>query len=141
MTTRSKATAVTASLLAVLGLAGCGFLASPVPFSDLTRERTEADALPELHDFPPANVDPESSRYVGEHEGVRLWLAEPTQVDGVCLIVVRTTDTDWVAGCSGGSGVRLGGAGGSFEVRPDRAPVPDDATRVSENVYVLGSSR
>lgn len=102
-------------------------------FTDLQGDRASGDELPVLTDYAYDAVDASTSRFVADHEGASIWLAEGLEGTTVCLIVDAGADA-WVVGC-GGAPTRVGGLTGSFEVVPDGAPAPEGATQISENVY------
>lgn len=110
--------------------------ASTGGFSDLDRPAQENDSRPQditLLEDEEAEIVPDSSRLVGTHEAVELWLVR-TDADGVCL-VAYPEDGDWVAGCSELTPLGIGGQAGSFIVIADGEDAPENATRVSENVF------
>lgn len=128
---RRVAAAAAVPLAAALALSGCA--SDLETYSDLQRDRRPADELPLLPDNPYEGVEESSSRYVGEHDGFALWIAEGSEADMKCLIVVLDSD-EWRVGCGDGS-TRFSGAAGAFGVVADGAPAPDGATMISENVY------
>ena len=132
MAHRRTITASALALTAAAVLVGCSFSASPVAVLD--RDRAAGDELHVLEDHAYESVDEPTSRYIGDHEGTDLWLARGTDSGSVCLIVV-TAEEDWITGC-GGLPTRLGGVGGTFEVRADGALPPEGMTRISENIFV-----
>lgn len=108
--------------------------ASADGFSDLDRERQPNDSLPEVVDFSDdVEILPDSSRSVGTYEGTELWLAR-TADDGVCLIAY-TDEMDWVAGCADNPPLGVSGSPGSFTVVSDGQDPPENAMRISENVF------
>ncbi|MCE0488434.1 hypothetical protein [Ornithinimicrobium sediminis] len=111
-------------------LAACASIGG---FSDLDRDPQPNDPLPEVAVFEGVEIVANSSRSVGTHEGVELWLVR-TAADGVCLLVYPDEE-DWAAGCSDRGPVNVGGPAGSFTVVPDGEEPPESATRVSENVF------
>lgn len=130
-----RAVAGAIGLAAACGLTGC--VDTGPAFSVLDREAQEVDALPtDLPDYADDNLDPASSRFVGEHDGDRLYLAKGED-SSVCLVIFPD-DGEWVAGCSGDyAPFTVGSQALGYEVRPDSAPVPTGAERISENVFVL----
>ena len=98
-------------------------------YADLEGERDAADQLPELEEYAYDSLDASTSRFVGEHDGTSLWLAKGEEAAPVCLVAQR--GKDWIVGC----GDRTSGGPGSFEIFPDGSLIPEDATKVSENVY------
>ncbi|MGO1840263.1 MAG: hypothetical protein ACTH0E_12195 [Candidatus Microbacterium stercoravium] len=103
-------------------------------FVDLDGEREAADELPQREDYAYENVDVDSSRFVGDHEGTSLWLAQDIRGSGVCLIA-DASGSDWGVACGGATGLELDGVVGTFHVVPDAAAPPEGATQISENVY------
>lgn len=121
---------------ALLLLSGCTTTGS---YAVLDRPAEPGDKIPA--DVLAIDVDFEldSSRFVGEDQATRFWLAAPS-VDGaeICLVAYPTDGDDWFAGC--GTGLTITGYGlGSYTVQPDGMPTPDNATRVSENVFRVGT--
>lgn len=122
--------------LAALTLAGCG--ASSGGYSDLERDREPGDELPVIGSQPDLydDVDEESSRLVGEHEGADVWLMKSdSESSAHCLLVYD--EPDFVMGC--GSLVSVYGADfGTFSLNRDGEPIPEGAVAISENVHVTG---
>lgn len=102
-------------------------------YADLQGDRETRDELPQLADYAYDDLDVSSSRFVGEHDGTSLWLAQDLDNSTVCL-VADAGDDEWIVGCGGGS-TNIGGIAGLFEVVPDSVPAPEGAMQVSENVY------
>ena len=130
-------TAVGAGL--AIATTGCTW-GSGSGYAVLDREAMPDDALPDgLPAYAFEELDPESARYVGEHDGARLYLSQGRMTGTICLLVYLSEGVDWFTGCGGGGG-RLGvsGSSGSYEVRPDGTPVPDGAVAISPNVSVAG---
>lgn len=122
--------------LAVL-LAAC--TSSGVSYAALEREAQPSDELPEVVAGGSDEIDADSARFVGEHDGADLWLARTEQPGNICL-VVYPNDNDWVAGCGaegGAMGVHV--PSGKYVVAPDQAPTPEHATELSDNVYLIAS--
>lgn len=124
--------AITLMAGGIFALSGC--TTSVGEFSDLQTERESQDELPTLEKYAYESVDPSTSRYVGEHDGTELWIAEGTEDSSACLIADAGADS-WIVSCGGRSGVETGGIAGHFMVLPDGAFAPDNATKISENVY------
>ncbi|WP_434971034.1 hypothetical protein [Microbacterium sp. bgisy207] len=121
----------------VLGLAGCS--APSEPYSVFQRTPTAADTIPAAVDEGNAEFELSDARYVGEHDGKRLWIAriDPESGMKVCL-VVYPDDESWVTGCGGGGEVAVSGMDGvEYHLVPDGSSVPDEVTVISENVYVV----
>ncbi len=117
--------------ITVVVLTSC---ASTDGFSDLDRGRQAGDSVPDVVAFPvDVEIVPESSRSVGAHEDAGLWLAR-TADDGVCLLVYPDHE-DWVVGCSDTPPLTVSGPAGSFTVVSDRQDPPQNATRISDNVF------
>lgn len=116
----------------ILALSGCTTTA--IEFSDLHAERESQDELPVLEDYAYESVDTSTSRYVGDHDGTSLWIAEGLAGAEICL-VADPGDSNWIVSCGGGSELGTGGVAGHFTVVPDGAPAPEGATKISENVY------
>lgn len=106
-------------------------------FSDLDREPQGNDSLPDAVNLADgAKMLLDSSRSVGTYEGTELWLVR-TEDDGVCL-VAYTDEMDWVAGCGESPPLEVSGSPGNFTVVSDGQSPPENATRISENVFVFG---
>lgn len=108
-------------------------------YSDLNAEPSTADELPvALQEDDLLNqVNPETVRSIGSHEGASLWLAESASLDEVCLIA-STIETTYQAAC--GASFTLEGLDGSFAVYPDTGGAPEGAGRsISKNVYAIDS--
>lgn len=113
---RRRVTAVALALAASAVLVGC----SSSPAEDLLeRPAGPADAVPEWADF---GHDPDSTRLLGEHDGVSYFLAETGSVrpdDTLCLVAVAEEPVA-MSSCSGGRG-GVGGSGsglGSWQFEP-----------------------
>ena len=132
--TRSATRAAVVVAVAALGLAAC---ASPGPtYAALDRAATPADALPD--DLPAhalEDVEPDSARLVGEHDGTRLWLLRSAIPELEICLLAFVDAADWMQGCGGGDEVRVSGGPGDFTVLADGAVVPDGLTQVGENVH------
>lgn len=130
MSSRIPAVVILAVASAV-ALTGCSVMNSDLAVLD--SDRVAADELPTLEDHSYAAVDQATSRYVGEHDDISLWVTRGTD-SPACLVAVAADDGEWLVAC-GGLPVGMGGLGHTFELRPDGAPAPEGRTRVSENVY------
>ncbi|MGK3950967.1 hypothetical protein ACLKM7_01445 [Microbacterium sp. I2] len=125
---------VAVACLAVL-LGGCA--GSGASYAALDRDIQASDELPELVAEGSTDIDADSARYVGEHEGVEFWVARMDEPDSVCL-VVYPNDTDWVAGCGAyGGKLGVGGPSGDYLLVPDGLPAPEDTTKLTDNVYLV----
>lgn len=105
-------------------------------FTDLRKPHTSQDKLPALDEDPIETINFSTARYVGEHEGTSLWIAEGIEASSVCLVALFG-DSEGSIACGGTSGVASQGPAGSFAVIPDGVPVPDNAMKISENVYAI----
>lgn len=129
------ASAAAVGLSVVLGLTGCSGSGSGSGFAVLDAAAEPGDTLPtDLPDYADDRLDPASSRFVGEHDGDRLYLAKGENAT-ICLLVY-SNDRDWVIGCSRGDGTVSSGSR-AYAVRPDAAPAPEGATELSPNVFVI----
>ncbi|WP_447911785.1 hypothetical protein [Microbacterium phyllosphaerae] len=128
---RSSLAACASALIILAALTGCSF--SPTNLAVLETDRVAEDELPPLEDDSYEPVDVDSSHYVGEHEGVSLWIAKGTD-SPACIVAIADPEDDWVVGC-GGLPTRISGSGHTFEVRADDSPAPEGMTRISDNVY------
>lgn len=118
-------------------LSGCTAFATG--YAVLDREAEGADALPDAFiEQDPADIaDLSSARYVGEHSGSSLWLLRGLDQGSVCILAYRD-ETAGIMGCgSEGGPVEMSGPAGHFVTVPDDYPTPDEATRISDNVYAL----
>ncbi|WP_062312909.1 hypothetical protein [Demequina rhizosphaerae] len=127
------ARALAVAALAALLLAGCTG-GGEDGYADLDREAADGDALPAAVLAEATYLDASSSRYVGEDDGVALWIARGADPDVHLCLVAVPEDEDWVVGC--GYEV-FGRSVGTFALLPDGAEAPDHATPVSANVYRL----
>jgi hypothetical protein len=111
MTTRSRRiTALGATLVAVLALAGCSFAGNELP--TLQREATTQDTLPvpladDLRDRTEQTVDVDSVRLAGEYAGYSVYLARGIEKSETCLLLLKST-TDWASSCSESQFVMVG---------------------------------
>jgi hypothetical protein len=135
------ASVVTVGLLAAIGLTGCinagsGFANAGSGFAVLDRAARPDDTLPtDLRDYAYEGLDPASSRFVGEHDGDRLYLANGDH-STICL-VVYANGKDWFIGCSDDGSGTVSGPSRAYQVRPDAAPAPTRTQAISQNVYVV----
>lgn len=102
-------------------------------YSDLNGKRVAEDALPAMSDHILADLDPESSRFLGEFDGTKLWLAAATAPTAAVCLAIMPESGDWIAGC--GADFALGSPDGKFRIRADGAPSDDHLTPLSENVF------
>lgn len=124
--------AVLVALVSV-GVVGCACAGDD--YAVLERPAQAADALPTGLSYDDlSSVVADSARFVGEHDGVSVWLARSTESPaGVCLLA-HESDRESIVGC-GGDGIRVSFSGRTFEAVSDAAPTPDAPVRVSANVY------
>lgn len=117
-------------LLALTGCVGGG----DGGFAVLDREATADDAVrdavrSELPEYA------ESARFIGEHEGDRLYVLR-TDRNLHCILVDPGEQSDgsekWVTAC----GARGAVSSGRYGLVPDGHPIPTGATQISDNVYV-----
>lgn len=132
---RSSFAACVLALVAATTLTGCTFSSSSL--SVLETDRVAEDELPPLEAHAYEAVDTATSRFVGEYEGVSLWVAQGTESPACLAAVTEDGDgvPDWILSC-GALPIRMSGVGHTFELRPDGAPAPEEMTRVSENVFI-----
>jgi len=123
--------------IAVAGaLAACS---STTGYSDLDRAATPDDVLPgAVAEDGSDNLDLDSIRYVGRHDGRSFYLAQGEPQPGVCLAIYLDAES-WVVGC-GDVDVTVGGIGVTATVIRDGDVVPEGGTLVGHNVVVLQSS-
>ncbi|UOE43467.1 hypothetical protein [Agromyces larvae] len=121
------------ALATVFALTGC--VAPGSGYAVLERDAEPADTLPaDLPAYALDDVEPASSRSVGEHDGNALYLANAKERERVCLLVYANA-SDWVIGCGGEPEFAVGGPNGNYVVRPDSAPEPDRMVEVAPNVF------
>jgi len=133
--TGKLASLVGVGLLAALTLTGC--INQGSGFAALDREAEPSDAMPAgLPDYADDDLDPMSSRFVGEHNGNALYLAKGKGGGGrICLLIYPDDSASWVIGCGGALEFRVGGPTGDYTVRPDGAPAPEHSIEVATNVF------
>ncbi|MCJ1694489.1 hypothetical protein MT349_01710 [Rathayibacter caricis] len=122
-------------LAAVPLLSGC---AGPIAFSDFGRERTDADALPDLG-VVTDGIDPESARYAGSVEGLEVYLGSSVERGDQCVIVDAGAQSS--SACTTGGGTVSSGPGAwTVQLHPDGGGPEDssfeDWTPLGENVSV-----
>lgn len=107
-------------------------------FSDLDREPIADDVLPAyLPTYATEDVDAESVRFAGGHDGFDFYLMRRAEGGGVCIAVLRPATEEWVTGCGGGNGtVGVSALGVSVLVAPDGSPELDDGIQVGANIVV-----
>ncbi|MDQ0744148.1 hypothetical protein QFZ62_001456 [Clavibacter sp. B3I6] len=130
-----RRTAAVAVVMLTLSLAAAG-CSSPAPaLSDLEADRTTDHPVPaEVTDEALAVLDPDTIRWVGEHEGTDLWLAAGKEDLDACLLVYPD-GTDWSVACGGGLLQSTTAAGLTFAVVPDGGTAPAGFEAVSQNVF------
>lgn len=69
---------IVASLAAIFLLTGCSWLGSP--YSILDREAEAGDELPTLTGAGEIDIDPSTTRFVGERDGVGFWLGRTANI-------------------------------------------------------------
>jgi len=130
---KTRIAAAASPLAMLLLLTGC--FPSGTVYSVLNREAEEGDRLPASVDGLDVNLDADSARFAGEHDGTRVWLALQPEERAVCVVVLPPDEGAFV-GCGGdGGGVGAGGPTGTYTVIPDGAFAPEGAIELSENVY------
>lgn len=123
-------------LVFVFLLTGCAPDEPKYAIFDSTADSEDAvpDALPS---YAGDSADLTTSRFVGEHDGVPLWLLRGREGSTVCLLAFPDA-VDWVMGCGGESGPGgMEGPSGEYVFQPDGLPAPEDASRISTNVYAV----
>lgn len=124
------------ALAAIFVLTACA--ASGI--AELDREQLDGDklTLPARY-FEDANFDPDSIRWLAEHEGVDFYAARSTA--GTCVILVNDGDVDGsVAGCTGGGELAVSGVGfPSAHLYIDSAPTvaTESMIELTRNLYVV----
>lgn len=125
----------------VLGLAGCTAATEPPErYSVFQRTPTAEDTVPAAVEGGQTKIERKETRYIGEHDDKRLWIARGPSMEGidVCLVVYPDS-APWFIGCGGPAGVTVSGTDhDEYHLVPDGATPPEDATVISENVYVIG---
>lgn len=140
MTTGRRGLVAGAACVLLVSLTACS--AGGAEYSDLSASRLfDAKGVSDsLTDEALQGFDRETTRLVGTHDGTDVFLAVAESSAGACLLAYAS-DVDWVSGCMEGEGSVGGVKGLTFVVLPDGAPVPDDADRVSDNVFVRKQSQ
>lgn len=129
---RRKKTLGVAVVSAALLLTAC---ANSSSYAALDREAKSSDVLPTVVSDSDNQIISDSSRLVGEQDGVSLWLAKGSEPDVVCL-VVYPNDEEWAVTCGGAGAVqKLTGPSGGYVLAPDGMPTPEGGTQLSENVF------
>jgi hypothetical protein len=92
---------VTTAAIVGFGLTAC-VASGPAIFD---REGSDADRLPNNVVMPDVDIDPDSVRLAGSHDGVDYYLAKYSSPQpGVCVVINNAdTSDDWVVGCGGDS--------------------------------------
>lgn len=119
----------------ILAFSGCSASVKD-DYADLRKSDTSEDKLPVLDEDPIETINFSTTRYVGEHEGTSLWIGEGIEPSSICLVALFG-DSEGSIACGGTSGVTSHGPAGSFAVIPDGGFVPDNAMKISENVYAI----
>ncbi|MET1018049.1 MAG: hypothetical protein ABWX76_14590 [Leifsonia flava] len=141
--TRSARWRIGALTTIVLLLSGCGAATQPA-FAELANPQSDEDSILRGTE---EDVDPDSVRYVGSHDGSDIYLAisaEPDTRGGVCMFL-RTPDADGdTSSCSGGGEFTLSWSEfGALRFRPPASAGLEPTAgwvRISENVIVQPSS-
>lgn len=115
------------------------FRASPPPYTELVNEQSDDDLLP-LGITQAKDIDDRSSRYVGEFEGARFYLATATSAGGndqVCILWSRTDRFGDGVGCAMREFRRVWPELGTARYSPTPvavSAVPDGWHRISDNL-------
>ncbi len=125
---------VLASLAAMLLLSGCSWMGTS--YSILDRDVEASDEMRAVILARDNGIEPSSARFAGENDGVGFWVGRRANGEGVSLLVYPN-DQDWVIGCGAG-GMKVSGPAGTYGLVVDGAPIPDNGTRLFDNVYVVG---
>ena len=136
--------AVAGVALAAVGY-GIGVLSTtskaPEAIPEFAFDQTDEDLLPETFLAENDGLNPASTRFVGRIDGYDIYLAQNTQLNGVCIVALTDSVQPEFAsmGCSGDS-LTTGGLGSGVsenlvievgEMRPESRGTP---VRMSENV-------
>jgi len=131
---RSSAKLLVLHSFSALILAGCAATTLP----EFEAEQTDRDVIADASTQ--TDIDPGSTRFVGEVEGAELYIARGDN-DTLCLIAIR--DQEWEqTGCGSGLGIGTelqGGSrieAGSFKF-PDSEVADGERTKLSESVTVI----
>ncbi|WP_156784783.1 hypothetical protein [Microbacterium sp. BH-3-3-3] len=120
--------------IATIALTGCS--AGAASYAILDRAPQPSDDTPaSLPDYASENMDLSTARYVGEHDGTKLWLGEGKDTSTVCLLAYPD-DESWLIGC-GSEGEVDGTEVGRFRFQPDGDPAPEGGTEISANVFAF----
>lgn len=122
----------------LLGAAGCTSTGSS--YADLSGDPGPGDALPASltsGEFG-GELDLNSARSVGEHNGAQLWLVEGSERNQICLVAY--VDGGGYSSCAAaGALLEMGLPASEFLVAPDTAGTPEGAVAISSNVYAKTS--
>ena len=99
----------------------------------LDTQQQQDDKLPQTVAASPELMDPASTRFAATDGDVSLWLARSDTGQQVCLVSYRADDS-WKAACANGM-LSSANAHGKYLVRPDGATVPENSTKIAENVF------
>lgn len=124
------------ALAALLVSAGC--TAGGTPARDLLdREQTADDVIDIAEVFEYSDIDPETTRFIGEREGVRFYYTTAPDAppgNAECLTAVPANQ-EWMSACSGSGGEMYGigvgtvrwdfGGGAQAELAEDEVAVGD----------------
>lgn len=113
----------------------------PEALPEFASDQTDDDLLPEAFLAENDGLNPESTRFVGRINGYDIYLAQNTQLNGVCIVALTDSVQPEFAsmGCSGGS-LTTGGLGAGVsenlvievgEIQPEPRGTP---VRMSESV-------
>lgn len=120
--------------VALLAAAGCTSTGSS--YADLAGEPGPEDALPTTlttGDFGD-ELDLDSARRVGEHNGAELWLTAGSERNQICLVAY--VDGGGYSYCAPeGALFEMGFSSSEFLVAPDTAGTPEGTVAISSNVY------
>ena len=107
-------------------------------YSILDREATSEDVVPDaLPAYAGDSAVLDTSRFVAERDGIRIWLLRGQESSTVCLLAFPGAE-DWVMACGGDHApASMSGPAGEYVYQPDGLPAPKDSTRISENVFAV----
>jgi len=128
--------AVTLVVAGVFALSGC--TTGPSQYSVFDREPTTEGAVPAVVEGEQIDTDLGETRFLGEHDGKRFWVSHAARGTSVCL-VFYPDDGAWFLACGGATGLVASSMDDlEYHLVPDGTTPPEEATVISENLYVTG---
>ncbi len=124
---------------ATVALTGCA--PNVGGFAVLDKPMEASDELPaNVHDFDDGELpaDFSTAHLIGEHNGSRVWFMRDIGGTGLCFFAYAD-EAVTASSCVTPEGpIEVGTPAIDFYVVPDGEPGPDNATKISENLYAKG---